>query len=381
MRILWITADRFDTKADKSSWIEIAKGFQARGWQVDILAGQSKNGENQYSDLVRVIQAIDIPLIFRMSLMFYAYRWIKANARQYDVLIINPECLWLVPLVRRVSDIHIHLDIRTLPVNLTNLKRRLDRILFWKLPLRKYGKSADSYTFITTGLKIAVEEEFSIGVEQYAIWHSGVNTELFRPLAPTLDATETPVNLFYHGSLSNRRGIPDVIAALAFAPLPKPVTFTLVGTGPDVEEMKLQAQRLGLTEIVKFKGLLPYEDIPEEISKADICLCPLPSRLEWNVSSPLKILEYMACEKPMVLTSIPPHTDLVGDQPFVIWIDEQTPKAIHSALASACEQLEALTAAAPIGRSIVRSSMEWSNHADQFAEHLVRATASRRINQ
>ncbi len=64
-------------------------------------------------------------------------------------------------------------------------------------------------------------------------------------------------------------------------------------------------EALGVDDQVQFRGFVPYEHVADEIAQADVCICPLPDRLEWNVSSPLKVFEYMACAKPMILTPIP----------------------------------------------------------------------------
>ena len=101
--------------------------------------------------------------------------------------------------------------------------------------------------------------------------------------------------------------------------LPESFEFLIVGDGPERPELEQLAKALGVETKVRFRGLIPYESVAAEIAKADVCICPLPDRLEWNVSSPLKVFEYMACAKPMILTPIPAHKDVLPASEFVVW--------------------------------------------------------------
>ena len=92
--------------------------------------------------------------------------------------------------------------------------------------------------------------------------------------------------LLYHGSISSTRGLGLVIEALSLGDLPSDFEFVIVGDGPERIDLERQAAALGVQASVRFRGFVPYERVVEEILRADVCICPLPNRLEWNVSSP-----------------------------------------------------------------------------------------------
>ncbi len=81
----------------------------------------------------------------------------------------------------------------------------------------------------------------------------------------------------------------------------------------------------------------------KEIAKADCGIYPLPDRPEWNVSSPLKVFEYMACGKPIILTPIPAHKDVLGDEGFVIWTKSDKAVDIAEAIMYAMDNRELFT--------------------------------------
>ena len=57
---------------------------------------------------------------------------------------------------------------------------------------------------------------------------------------------------------------------------------------------------LGIDDYVEFTGFIPDEDLVRYLSTADICLDPNPSSPLNDVSTWIKVMEYMALGKPIV---------------------------------------------------------------------------------
>ena len=164
-RIIWLAPDRFDIKPDKSTWLEMGACLRELGWTLQILTGSSKAEmpTDDYDGLVHWIRAVDRPFIFRISLLRHMLRWLSQHAKQDDVVVMNEDALWLVPHLRRSGFRFIHLDFRTLPVDSHRWKKRLDKMLFWQLAVRRFGRKVDGYSFITERLRKEVEAEFDLG--------------------------------------------------------------------------------------------------------------------------------------------------------------------------------------------------------------------------
>ena len=82
-----------------------------------------------------------------------------------------------------------------------------------------------------------------------------------------------------------------------------------------------------MQDTVKLHGWVDYARVPEFISIADLCIVPLPDIDWWRVSSPLKLMEYIACGKNILLTDMVAHTNVVGRDANYFWIREPTPES------------------------------------------------------
>jgi glycosyltransferase involved in cell wall biosynthesis len=78
------------------------------------------------------------------------------------------------------------------------------------------------------------------------------------------------------------------------------IFLLMVGEGSAVQELQDKATLLGLGDTIKFTGQVPYNQVPEYIAAADICVCPVPPDPVYLVSSPSKLFEYMAVGKPVI---------------------------------------------------------------------------------
>lgn len=366
-RIIWLAPDRFDVKPDKSTWLEMSQCLRGLGWTVTILTGRKGSvGDttDDFGGLVQWIRATDLPFVFRISLLLGMARWLSRNVRSDDIIMMNEDALWLVPHLRRLGVRFVHLDFRTLPVDTHRWKKWLDWLLFWRLTIKWFGRDVDGYSFITERLRKEVEAEFALGAQDHTIWHSGVNLDRFSLKRTGRRPSADSFRLFYHGSISQARGLGLVIQAIALGGMPPNFEFAIVGDGPERGDLERRAVALGVEDQVKFRGFVPYERVVDEIAQADICICPLPDCLEWNVSSPLKVFEYMACAKPMILTPIPAHTDVLGASRFVVWTRGFEPADFHVAILEAVARREALTRAANDAPSLVKDRYEWGAQAN-----------------
>ncbi|MCF6237867.1 MAG: glycosyltransferase [Candidatus Marinimicrobia bacterium] len=191
-------------------------------------------------------------------------------------------------------------------------------------------------------------------------------------------ATQSPApkhpntfQLFYHGTVTINRGIGLVLKALSEIKEDVNIKFTIVGDGSGLEELKAMAQSCSLlSRRVIFKGLLPYEKMVTEINHADVCICPLTDRVEWDVSSPIKVFEYLACGKPIILTPISAHRDVVEGKPYIVWTKGFKPSDFSEAIVRAIEKKNTLTFEAKKAADFVKLNYQWKNQAEKLKNYL-----------
>src|SRR5262249_13003759 len=91
------------------------------------------------------------------------------------------------------------------------------------------------------------------------------------------------------------------------------VSYTLIGAGDSFQELQSVATQLGLTERVTFTGRVPDPEVERILSPADVCVCPDPKNPLNDVSTMNKVLEYMACGRPIVAFDLREHRFSAGD--------------------------------------------------------------------
>jgi glycosyltransferase involved in cell wall biosynthesis len=95
--------------------------------------------------------------------------------------------------------------------------------------------------------------------------------------------TTTPevVRIIYAGQLSRRKGADILLAALAQVP-PADWTLDIFGDGPERAELERMAALFGLSDKVRFRGIIQSAQLMVEIRQHDLCI--VPSRFDgWGM--------------------------------------------------------------------------------------------------
>jgi len=375
-RIYWIDSDRFDSKINKSPWLEMAETLISQNFSVTLLCGFKKQKyiPQGYGLKIQYFKAVDVPGLFRYSLLANIFFWLIKSVKQEDIVIVSPAALCIAFFLKLIKRCNIHLDVRTVPVDIHTVKDRADYLLFWTLPFNLFKRVPDSFSFITELLKQSVEQEFRTHFSDYVIWHSGVNTQHFRALKkPAADHSDKFVITFL-GGITRNRGLGLVLEALPRlkAIYKENIVFQVIGDGPDLPRLKKISTDLGLNQIVQFKGRVQYEIVPQHLRDTDCFIYPLPNRPEWNVSSPIKVFEYLACGKPIILTPIAAHRAIVNNENFIVWTNGDRAEDFAKAIEYTYENRVMLTEAAKKAPNLARENYEWKVQGKKLADYLKR---------
>ena len=372
-KIYWIDLNQFDIKTDKATFWELCHELAENGDQVCLVTSYKKKKlmPPQPKFQIKYLYSPAIPLLFRIILLFRVLLLLAKVVRPDDQIIIQPAALGLTPYAHW-KGAQVHLDFRTLPCDIISWKGELDRLIYWHLPLKLLLKKADSFSFITESLKREVEKVFHWKFDDYVIWTSAVNPEMFTIARNDQRQKSDPIQLFYHGHMTMKRGIPILIRAFSDVVREEKIDICLklVGDGVELAAIKQIAEDLGMQGRIHFTGLQDYAAMPNLINQADICVSPLPDRLEWNVSSPLKVFEYLACGKPVIVTPIPAHRDVLGKMAGIVYARDDGERALADAIIEACRNIDFLRSKANDLRSFVMEEYTWRQQTRSLAEYL-----------
>jgi glycosyltransferase involved in cell wall biosynthesis len=167
-------------------------------------------------------------------------------------------------------------------------------------------RNAQHIAVVTPAFKEHLIRHWAVPAEKISIAENGVETDLFHPanvdesLRKELGA-EGKFVACYAGTMGMAHGLETVIEAAKIlrSKLPGAIIM-LVGEGADKERIRALADAEGLTNL-KFVDQQPRERIPAFINASDVCLVLLKKTDLFKTVIPTKMLEFMACARPVIL--------------------------------------------------------------------------------
>jgi len=141
---------------------------------------------------------------------------------------------------------------------------------------------------------------------------NGVDTELFRPLPKYSARRELQLDhydpiLLYYGSIAEWVDYDSLIELVSkLKPLYPRILLLLVGNiyRKDEEEyIKRKVKELNVEKNVTLSSSQPEERIPLYVSASDIVIAPY-KMMQKNFVTPLKVIEALACERPIIVPDI-----------------------------------------------------------------------------
>ena len=139
--------------------------------------------------------------------------------------------------------------------------------------------------------------------EDVFIVRNGPDPKTFKAVAPNCALKYGKSYLVgYVGNMSIQEGLEILLdAALCIKNMGRrDVHFTCVGGGPGLASLQRAVQEKGLQDTVNFTGRIPDEQLLDILSTADVCVNPdKPCEMN-DMSTMIKIMEYMALGKPIV---------------------------------------------------------------------------------
>lgn len=132
---------------------------------------------------------------------------------------------------------------------------------------------------------------------------NGPDLDTFRPVAadPALKYGRQFL-VGYVGTMSIQEGLDILLDVASYLKLAgrEDIHFTCAGGGPGLRELRRMVKEKGLHDIVDFPGRVPDDHLLRILSTADVCVNPdKPCEMN-DVSTMIKIMEYMALGKPIV---------------------------------------------------------------------------------
>src|SRR5207244_6792602 len=129
-------------------------------------------------------------------------------------------------------------------------------------------------------------------------------------------------------------------------------------TGDSLQDLRDLAGTLQLNGCVELMGFVSDEDLQSNLAAADICVDPDPSSPLNEVSTWIKIMEYMAYAKPIVAFDLKETRFSAGDG--AIYVEPNKEAEFAEAIAQLMEQPELQKKMGAYGRRRVEDELQWA---------------------
>ena len=218
--------------------------------------------------------------------------------------------------------------------NLPIIQRQLDvshelvRIPLLKQLTRKCEKFVTSnVSKVLCGARPLIDYTIEMGAKEENVEYFplGFDPQTFKPmvkdqhLAHKLGISDNDKVILFVGTIYEFSGLENIIQNFeTIKSKVKEIKFLIVGGGLDFEKIKSLVNKKKLQSDVILTNFKPQHEIPKFISLADVCINSFEINKITDKIIPIKILEYLACGKPVLSTPLKGTIDLLPKEDFGI---------------------------------------------------------------
>jgi len=167
--------------------------------------------------------------------------------------------------------------------------------------------------------------------------------------------------LCYIGSLNPQDGVDHLLRSLRHLLYDLKCSdfhCVIMGNGDSLHDLRRLTDQLQLNGCVELPGFVSDEDLQANLAAADICLDPDPSSPLNDVSTWIKVMEYMAYGKPIVAFDLKETRFSAGDAAIYVRPNEEAQFA--KTIAQLMGQPELRGKMGAYGRRRVEEELQWS---------------------
>jgi len=362
---------------------EMVKAFRALGHEVRVI-GPTGEIQAQPSRKSRILERIKrmIPhaLYELLELSYTGYCFLKTAQA---IRSFRPDFIYDRYIIFNAGPVLAGRAFRVpvcLEVNAPLAKERSiepdERLVFQKLASWMEGWICATSTetiVVSTPLKDYLE---SIGVPRgkCIVMANGVDPERFSPrprneaLLGELGIPAGALVVGFTGILRPWHGLELLIdAAASMVKRGRRIFLLIVGDGPYRSSLEGRIAELGISACVRITGRLPHEKVPEYVSLFDVAVSPRAT----FYASPMKVIEYMALGKPVVVPRTANFLDIIDEGVNGITFEDGSAAALEKALVDLSDSPGACKDLGAKSRRKVESRLNWRWNATEVCRLFV----------
>lgn len=233
-------------------------------------------------------------------------------------------------------------------------------------------RRADHVTTICEGLRREIVSR-GVPADRVTVIPNAVAVDPFKIPSTEAEAKKTKSDnngLFrvgFIGSFYRYEGLDILIRAAALLEdAGIRVSVTLVGGGPEEDELRQLMHKLNLENIVTFVGRVPNEEVADYYRQLDALVYPRRSSRLTEMVTPLKPLEAMANRKLVLATDIGGHRELIQHGVTGLLFPDSNPTALAELIKQASQSPEMWDSMIDNGAVFVREERNWRESVARY---------------
>jgi len=220
-------------------------------------------------------------------------------------------------------------------------------------------RRCDHVVVVTSAFRDALTDNWNIPSDKISVVENGVDTGLFRPRSAEALRIRAAMRwednfvVSYVGTMGMAQGLEIVIDTAARLQARAPaIQFLFVGEGAEKQRIVELVQHKALNNVC-FVDQQSREKIPNYISASDVCIVPLRRSGLFRTVLPTKLLEFMACAKPVIVGVDGLARKIVDDAKAGIFVEPQNSVALADAVLHLSRHPELCAALGENGRQYI----------------------------
>jgi glycosyltransferase involved in cell wall biosynthesis len=249
----------------------------------------------------------------------------------------------------------------------------------WTIPEWEKREKLEGCAFAATCTSYNAEHLRALaGARAVELVYHGIDTARFPPPSAVMRARDgrdprAPVTVLCVGRAVDKKGLDDLLEALAAVPAALHWRLVHVGGGPLLPLLARRARELRIDRRVEWRGAQPHARVLEAYRAADVFV--LPSRISADGDRdglPNVLLEAQSQRLPCISTRVAGIPELIVDGVTGVLVEPRTPAALAHALATLMAQPQLRRRLGDAGYA--RTTGAFSMHAG--VDHLARRLAA-----
>jgi len=195
--------------------------------------------------------------------------------------------------------------------------------------------------------------------QKIKVIYNGIDTNEFKP--PKIKEKLKDLRILCVARLIKRKGVDYLLKALGKLK-DEDFILTIIGDGKEKESLINLAQKLKISNKIKFLGPVPHSEIIKYYQQNDLFVLP-----SLNEGMSNTVLEAMACGLPIIATDVGGSKELIKDNGFIV-----DPKSVLELKNTIVEYLKSSDLLLKHGKKSVERAreMNWQNIAKKYLENV-----------